>query len=123
MLPNAIFSAQQSASASLPLLPEYVVATSSHLQQLSAVRKLPRDLHQQTPRHTKQPQLPLGEADTPTKRIVDTAVHEQKFEQYNEALKHYEQYTDQLLSEQATELSKIIYNGDAIVNNFKFCPN
>ena len=50
-------------------------------------------------------------------RLVHTAVYKQKLNQYNEALKHHEQYIDQLLSEQAAELTKIIINVDTTVNN------
>ena len=118
MLSNTTFSAQQSA-APLPLLPEEFVATSSHMQQFSAVRKLTRDLQQQKPRHRKRPQLPSGEAGTPTKRIRQTGVYKQKLNQYNEARKHFEQYIDQLLSVKAAELTKLIINVDAIVNNLQ----
>ena len=104
MLPEATFSAQQPASASLPLLPEDAVATSSHLQQFSAVRKLTRDLQQQGPRYPIQPKLSPCEAGTPTKRIVFTAVYKQKFTQYEEALNNYEHCIDQLLSEQSAEV-------------------
>ena len=48
------------------------------------------------------------------KRIVHTAVYKQKMNQYNKALKHYGQNSDQLLSEQATELSKFNNYVDAI---------
>ena len=46
-------SAPQSSSASLSRLLEDAVATSSHLQHFSAVRKLTRDLQQQKPRYPK----------------------------------------------------------------------
>ena len=119
ILPSATFSAPQPSSTPLPLLPEEAVATSSHLQQYSAVRKLTRDLQLQKPRHPKQSQFPPGETGTLTKRIVHTAVYKQKIKQYNEALKHYEQIIDRLLSEQAIELAKIFKNVDAIVNNLQ----
>ena len=90
MLPSATFSAPQSSSASLPLLPEDAVSTSPHLQQFSSVRKLTRDLQQRKPRHPKRSQLALSEAGTPTKRIVHTAVYEKELNHYNEALKHFE---------------------------------
>ena len=83
-----ISSQLPSSSASgdaLSLLPQDAVATSSHLQQFSAVRQLSRDLQRITPRHPKRPQLPPCEAGTPTKRIVHTAVHKQKLTQYNVA--------------------------------------
>ena len=89
-----------------PFLPEDDVATSSNLQQFSAVSKLTRNLQQEESRHPKQSQLPPGEADTPTKSIAHKAVYKQQLNHYNEALEHYDQYTDQLLSEQATELTK-----------------
>ena len=91
MLPSATFSATESSSAPLPLLQEDVVATSPKMQQISAVRHVTRDLQQRKPRHPKRPQLLPGEACTPTKRIVLTALHEQKLTQYNNVLKLYEQ--------------------------------
>ena len=36
-----------------------------------------RDLQQQKLRHPKRPQLPPGEAGTPSKRIVNKAVYKQ----------------------------------------------
>ena len=65
VVPSATFSAPLFSSASLPLLPEHDAATSSLLQQNSAVRKLTRDLLQQKPRHPKQPQIPPGELAHP----------------------------------------------------------
>ena len=77
MLTSATFSSPHSSSASHPLLPEYTAAFSSHLQYFSAVRKMTRDLQQQKLRHPKRPQLPPGEAGTPSKRIVNKAVYKQ----------------------------------------------
>ena len=108
ILPSTTCNSPQCSSASVPLLPEDAVATSLHLQHSSAVRKLTRDLEHQKPRHLKRSQLSPGEAVTPMKRIVHTAVYKQKLNQYNETLKYYGQYIDQLLSEKVTELTKII---------------
>ena len=85
MLPSATFSTTQSSSAPLPLLPEDAAATSPHLQQISAVRQLTRDLQQRKPRHRKRPQLHPVEAGTPD-RMVHTAEYKQKLTQYNNAL-------------------------------------
>ena len=79
------------------------------------------DTHTRLPptkaRHSKRPHLPPSDAGTPSKRIVHTAVNKQKLTQYNNALKQHEQYINQPLSEQATELNKKIFtNVDAIVN-------
>ena len=107
MLPSATLSAPpQSSTASFPLLPKADVATSSHLKQFSAVGNLARDLQQQKPRHHKRPQRSPGESDTPMTRFVHTSVYKQKLNQHNEALKHYERFINQLLSEQGTELTK-----------------
>ena len=50
------------------------------------------DLQQRKPRHPKRPQLLPGEAGTPVRRIVHTAVYKQKLHQYNKTLKLYENY-------------------------------
>ena len=70
----------------------------------------------------KQPQLPPDKAGSPTKRIVHSAVQKQKLNQYNEALKHNEQFSDQLLTDQPIELPNVIINVDAIVNNLSTPP-
>ena len=59
-------------------------------------------------RHPKRPQLPPGEAGTPTKRMVHKVVYKQKLQYYNNSLQIDEQYSNQLLLEQAAELDKII---------------
>ena len=116
MLPSATFSTPQSSSVSLLPPPDVVVASSPKLQQFSTVRKMTRDLQQQRLRRHKGPQIPPDEAGTPTKRSVHPAVYQRNLNnQYNEALKHYEQYTDQLLSEQAIDLTRIMNNVDGIV--------
>ena len=46
-------------------------------------------------------------------------MYRQTVNQYNEALKHCDLYIDQLLSEQAIELSEIMNNFDAIVYNLQ----
>ena len=109
MLPSATISAPQSSSAPLPVLPEDAVATSSHLQQIFAVRKLTQDLQQQ------KPVIPSHHNCLQVK--LHTAVYKRKLTQYNNTLKQYEQYINQLLSEQATESNKILNNVDAFVNN------
>ena len=48
------------------------------LQQYSAVRQLTSDSQQRKPRDSKRPQTPPYEAGSSTKRIVHTAVNEQK---------------------------------------------
>ena len=55
------------SSDALPLLPQDAVATSSHLQQFSAVRQLTGDLHKTKSRHPKRPQPSPGEAGTPSR--------------------------------------------------------
>ena len=122
MLPSATFSPPRSSSAPLSRLPEDAVATSSHYQKFSAVRKLTHDLQQQKLRYFKRPQLPPHEAGTPMKRIVHTTVYKQKLTQYNNALKQNEHFINQLLCEQATELNKIIDNVDATVNKLQSPP-
>ena len=72
-----------SSTITLPLLPPDALATSSHLQQHSAVRQLTNDLQQRKPRHPKRSQLPPGEAGIPIRRIVQTAVYKHKLNQYN----------------------------------------
>ena len=103
LLPSA---AQSSSSVPVPLLPQDAAATSSHLQQFSAVLQLTRDLQQRKPRHLKRPQLSLGEAGTPTKSLVPIAVHKQKLTKCNDSLKLYGHYINQLLTAQAIELNK-----------------
>ena len=66
------------------------------------------DLKKKKPRHPKRPQLPPGEAGTPTKRIVHIAVYKPKLQQKNNYIKFYEQFLNQLLVEQAAELDIII---------------
>ena len=119
LLSSANFSATHSSFAPLPLSPQEAVATSSHLQEFAAVRQLTHDLQQRKPRHSKRLQLPPGETGISTKHIVHTAVYKQKLTQYNNALKLYEQYITQLLSEQATELNRIYNNVNSIVKNLK----
>ena len=46
---------------------------SSHLRQFSAVRQLTPSLQQRKPRHPNSPQVHLGEAGSPTNRIIYTA--------------------------------------------------
>ena len=75
MVPGAT---QSSPSAPLPLLPQDAVVISRHLQQLSAVRQVTRDLQQRKPRHPKRSQLPPGGTGSPIKQIVHTAVNKQK---------------------------------------------
>ena len=71
-----ISSAKESSNClPLPLLPQDAVATSAHLEQVSAVRQLTRDFQQLKPRHPKRPQLLPVEADSPTKRSVQTGVY------------------------------------------------
>ena len=113
MLPGAT---QFSSPTLFPRLSQDAVATSPHLQQFSAVRQLIRDLQQRTPRTPKRPHLPPVEAGWPSRRMVQTSVYKQKLNQYNNALKVYEQYINQLLSEQAFEINKNIENEDAIVS-------
>ena len=72
---------KSSPSVPLPLLPQDAVATSPHLQQLSAVRHLTHDLQQRKSRHPKRPQMPPAETGTPTKRLVHTIVNKQKLNQ------------------------------------------
>ena len=102
---------------SLPLLAQDVLATSSHLQQFSAIRQLTRDLQKVKPRHPKRPQLAPSEAGAPTKRIVHTVVYKQNVTQYNDAMKLYERYLNQQLTEQAAELDKNIKNVITLVNH------
>ena len=113
LLPSAT---QSSISSPLSLLPHDAGATSSHLQQFLAVRQLTRDLQQRKQRHPKRPQLPSGEAGSPTKKIFHTAVYKQTLPRYNNALKLFEQNIDQLLFEQDTELDNIIANVYFIAN-------
>ena len=105
--------------ATLPLLPQDDVATSSHIQQYSAVRRLTQDVQQRKPRHPKLPQLPSGEAETPVQRIVHTAVYKQKLHQYNQTSKLYEYYLDELLKRTTAEPKKIITNVDSIVTKLQ----
>ena len=109
-------SSVASSSDTLPLLPQDAVATSSQLQQFSAVRQL--TLQKRKPRHPKRPQLSPGEAGTPTKRIVHDAGNKQKLTHYNYALNLYKHYLNQLLTEQAVELDKIIKIVTSLVNHF-----
>ena len=51
--------------------------------------------------------------------MVHTAVDKQKMSQYNNASKLFEQYINQLLSEQASDLNKITNNVDGIVSHFQ----
>ena len=102
------FALSSLSSTTLPLLPQDAVATSPHFQQYSAVRQLTHDLQQKKPRHPKRPQLPHGEADTPFRRIVHTAVYKQKLLQYNNNLKFYENYIDELLEQTAAGLIKLL---------------
>ena len=70
--------------------------------------ELTHDLQLRKPRLPKRPQLPPGEAGTPVRRIVHTAVYKQKLFQYNETLKLYDAHIDELLQQTTTELEKII---------------
>ena len=101
-------SSSNTAPLPLPLLPQDAVTTSPHLQQYLAVRQLTHDLQLRKSRHPKRPQLPPGEAGTPVRRIVHTAVYKQKFSQYNQTLKLYEDHIDELLKQTTAELDKII---------------
>ena len=101
-------SSSNTAPIPLPLLPQDAVATSPHLQQYSAVRQLTHDLQLRNPRHPKRPQLPPGEAGTPVRRIIHTAVYKQKLSQYNQTLKLYEDHNDELLKQTTAELDKTI---------------
>ena len=116
------------STTTLPLHPHNAVATSTHLQQYSAVRQLTDDLQQRKPRHPKSPQLPPGEAGTPVRRIVHTAIYKQKLQQYNNILKLYENYIFELLKQTTAELDKIIdvdsnesktTNVNSVVNKLK----
>ena len=111
-----------SSNTTLPLLPQDAVATSSHLQQYSAVRQLTNDLQQRKPRHPKRPQLPPGEAGTPVRKIVHTTVCKQKLNQYNHTLELFEIHIDELLKQTTAELDNIITNVDSIVNKLQPTP-
>ena len=106
------------SSDAFSYLPQDAVAASSHLQQFSAVRQPTRDLQRIKPRHPKRPQLPPGEAGTPTTRNLHTAAYKQSIPQYNYALKLNELYLNQILTEQAAEIDKIIQNVTTLVNHF-----
>ena len=103
-----------SFTAGLPLLSQDAVATSPHLQQYSAVRQLTHELQLRKHRHPKRTQLPPGEAGTPVRRIVHTAVYKQKLHQYNQTLKLYEDHIDELLKQTTAELDKFVNNVDSV---------
>ena len=106
-------SSVPSSSDALPLLPQDAVATSSHLQQSSVVRQLTRDLQKKNP---KRPQLPPEKLVL--QRTLHTAVYKQKLHHYNNSLKIYEQYLNELILQQAAELDKIIQKLNFLVNHF-----
>ena len=111
-----------SSTTLLPLLPHDAVATSSHLQQYDAVRRFTTDLQQRKPRHPKRFQLPQGEAGTPVRRVVHTAMNKQNLNQYNNTLKVYENYFDELLKQTTAELNKIITNVHSVAKKLKPTP-
>ena len=76
-------------------------------------------MQQRKPRHPKRPQLPPGEAGTPVRRIVHTAVYKQKLQNYNYTLKLYENHINELLKQTTTELDKSITNVHSIVNKLQ----
>ena len=97
---------------SLPLLIRFLCC---HKMLSPYPRQLTRDLQKREPRHPKRPQLPPGEARTPTKRIVHTVVYKRK---KLSTLKLYELYLKQLLTEQAAELDKIVKVVNVLGNHF-----
>ena len=66
--------------------------------------------------------MPPGEAGTPVRRIVYTAVYKQKLLQYNNTLKLNDNYIDELLKQTTAELDKLITDVDSVVNNLKPLP-
>ena len=92
--------------STIPLHPQYAVATSPNLQQFSAVRQLTHDLQIQKPRHPKRPQLSLGNGP-PARRLVHTVVYKQKLSQYIDALKMYEKHLDELIYQTTLQLDII----------------
>ena len=112
---SSIIPSSSSCTTNLPFLPQAAVATSSHLQQYSAVRQLTSDLQQRNSRNAKRPQLPPGEAGTPVRRIVHTAIYKHKLNQYNYTLKLYENHINELLKQTTAELDKIITKVDSVV--------
>ena len=79
-------------------------------------------MQRRKPRHPKRPQL-LGEAGTPTNRIVHTAVYKQTLTRYYDALKLYELYLGELLTERDANLDKVTQNVNILVNHFQTLPN
>ena len=65
-IPSLLPTSPHSSSSfvTLPLLLQDAVATSSNLQQFSAVRQLTQDLQKIKTRHPKRPQLSPGETGT-----------------------------------------------------------
>ena len=93
--------------STLSLHPQDAVATSPNLQQNSAVRQLTNDLQIKKPRPPRRPQLPPDGIGPPVRRLVHTAVYEQKLAQYINALKLYKTHLDELISQTTLELDNI----------------